>query len=77
MIGHVLRRLGIPPKERGSIDAFTCPDIFELPDGRIAVIGEDPNCELVLPPDGAIGDHERIVIIPRNVFLAAAKDCLR
>jgi len=68
-----LRRLGVTPKDRGSLDAYTCPDILELPEGGIAVIGTDCTDELrdKLPAGAAIADYERLVVIPRDVLLAA------
>ena len=68
-----LRRLGAAPRERGSLDAYTCPDILELPEGGIAVIGTDCTEELrdKLPEGASIADYERLVVIPRDVLLAA------
>jgi len=68
-----LRRLGKAPKDRGSLDAYTCPDVFELPEGGIAIVGTDCTEELrdKLPDGATVADYERIVVIPRDVFLAA------
>jgi hypothetical protein len=54
----------------------TCPDIFELTDGRFAIIGTDLTEELdsVLPSDAARADYERIVVITRETMLSAKKD---
>jgi len=35
----IVRRIGASPRERGSLSGRTCPDIFELSDGKFAVIG--------------------------------------
>ena len=40
-VGAILRRLGASPRERGSMNGDTCPDIFELSDGNFAVIGTE------------------------------------
>jgi hypothetical protein len=66
----------VPPVERGSTNNGTCPDIFELQDGRFAVIGTDVTAELdaALPPDAARADYERIVVITRDTLLAAKAD---
>jgi hypothetical protein len=72
----ITRRLGSTPRERGSLDNGTCPDIFELTDGRFAVIGTDLTDELdpALPPDAARASYERIVVIDRETLLAAKAD---
>lgn len=74
----ILRRLGLAPKLRGSLDAYTCPDIFELSDGRIAIIGTDEteSLDTLLPPDAGRADYERIVVITRETLLAAKSDIL-
>ena len=71
-----LRRLGVPPKDRGSLTDSTCPDLFELPDGRFAVIGTDLTDQLrgMLPMDAAVGAHERIVVITRDTLTRAKVD---
>jgi hypothetical protein len=72
----VLRRLGSTPYQRGSREEFNCPDIFELADGRFAVIGTDMTAELRghLPPDAGVADYERIVVITRDTMLHAKRD---
>jgi hypothetical protein len=54
----------------------TCPDIFELSDGRFAVIGTDLTEELdrALPGDAARADYERIVVITRETLVSAKQD---
>jgi hypothetical protein len=72
----VVRRLGSTPRERGSLNNGTCPDIFELDDGSFAIIGTDRTDELegLLPPDAGRADYERIVVITRETMVAAKRD---
>jgi hypothetical protein len=67
--------LGVSPRQRGSVGNGTCPDFFELSDGRFAVIGTDLTEEIrsLLPPD-AIRDRDRIVVVTRDTMLAAKRD---
>lgn len=71
-----VRRLGLSPRERGSLNNGTCPDVFELSNGDFAVIGTDMTDELVgrLPADAARADYERIVVVSRETLLAAKRD---
>ena len=73
---EIPRRLGISPQERGSANDISCPGIFELADGRFAVIGTDSTDQLdhQLPPDASRGDDERIVTITRDTLLRARHD---
>ncbi|MEU6379919.1 hypothetical protein [Streptomyces sp. NPDC046909] len=70
------RRLGDPPRQRGSATSETCPDVFELDDGNFAVIGTEATAALDphLPPDAARADHERIVVISRETLIRAKRD---
>ena len=72
----ILKRLGLPPKLRDSITNLSCPDIFELADGRFAVIGSDLTEQLspLLPADAACADYERIVVITRATLVSARLD---
>ncbi|WP_420076815.1 hypothetical protein ACOAKG_25145 [Streptomyces sp. JL3001] len=72
----ILRRLGVPPKLRGSQTSETCPDIFELSDGNFAVIGTEATASLDsrLPDDAARADYERIVVISRETLVRAKRD---
>ncbi|MFF4500514.1 hypothetical protein [Streptomyces sp. NPDC001401] len=75
----IVRRIGKPPRQRQSspsINAGTCPDIFELSDGNFAVIGTEATAELdrELPSDAARADYERIVVINRETLIEAKKD---
>jgi hypothetical protein len=73
---EILRRLGVPPSERGSANAISCPDIFELRDGRFAIIGTDVTADLdqQLPAGASCGPDERIVAITRETLLHARQD---
>jgi hypothetical protein len=73
---RIVRRIGASPRERGSMTGDTCPDIFELSDGRFAVIGTDATESLGphLPSDAARADYERIVVISRETLLRAKAD---
>ncbi len=71
------RRLGKPPAELGaSSDTTTCPDIWELDNGDVAVIGRDLTSAYLtrLPTDMSVGAGERLVVIPRSTILAAKHD---
>jgi hypothetical protein len=71
-----VRRLGRSPRERGSLNNGTCPDVFELSNGNFAVIGTDMTeaLEAKLPADAARADYERIVVVSRETLLAAKRD---
>lgn len=71
-----MRRIGVSPRERGSLSGETCPDIFELSDGNFAVIGTEATAALdgELPPDASRADHERIVVISRETLIRAKAD---
>jgi hypothetical protein len=69
------RRLGKSALELGgSLDSKTCPDIWELDNGDVAVIGRDltENYAPKLPDGVLVGEDERLVIIP-GIMLRAAK----
>ncbi len=53
-----------------------CPDIWELANGDIAVIGRDLTQSLGrnLPDGVSIGSDERLVVIPRSMLIAAKPD---
>jgi hypothetical protein len=61
------------------MDNATCPDIFELSDGRFAVIGTDMTSQLdgALPPDAARAEYEKIVVITRETLVRARSDIPR
>ncbi|MEU6996385.1 hypothetical protein ABZ953_37760 [Streptomyces sp. NPDC046465] len=72
----ITRRIGASPRQRGSLDGNTCPDIFELSDGSFAVIGADRTATLdsKLPSDAGRSSDERIVVITRETLLRAKID---
>jgi hypothetical protein len=73
---RIVRRLGLAPRERGSLTNGTCPDVFELSTGDFAVIGTDRTDELepLLPPDAGRADYERIVVVSRETLIKARRD---
>jgi hypothetical protein len=71
------RRLGKSAKELGmSGTRDDCPDIWELSNGDIAVVGRDVTGSYTgrLPTGMRIAADERLVVIPRNVLLSAKPD---
>lgn len=78
------RRLGKQPKiikVNGNGDAPSkthqgCPDIWELDNGDVAIIGRDltESYHGRLPVDVGIDSDERIVVIPHATIVAAKKD---
>lgn len=79
------RRLGISPQtpgsgrehdENGSGGEGGCPDIWELDNGDVAVIGRDltGQYESRLPGGVSIGHDERLVVVPRGMVIAAKAD---
>jgi hypothetical protein len=71
------RRLGRSAAELGESGATTtCPDIWELSNGDVAVIGRDLTDAYTgrLPDDVSVGVDERIVVIPRSMVVAAKPD---
>lgn len=50
--------------------------MFELSDGRFAIIGTDMTDELAnrLPADAGVAPYERIVVITRDTLLRAKGD---
>jgi hypothetical protein len=75
-VSNIVRRLGVPPSERGSTSGANCPDIFELSDGNFAVIGTEATERLdgELPADAARADYERIVVVTRDTLVRAKGD---
>ncbi|MEU9334391.1 hypothetical protein AB0D49_14705 [Streptomyces sp. NPDC048290] len=71
------RRLGKSPQELGvTTDSPDCPDIWELENGDVAVVGRDLTGSLGdrLPPGVSVGPDERLVVIPRSMLIAAKPD---
>jgi hypothetical protein len=73
----LLRRLGKSALQLGDTSASpSCPDIWELANGDIAVIGRDLTMAYTdrLPSGVSIASDERLVVIPRNMLIAAKPD---
>ncbi|MGP4109522.1 hypothetical protein ACTWP5_01220 [Streptomyces sp. 4N509B] len=71
------RRLGKSPSELGlTNDDDDCPDLWELSNGDIAVIGRDRTDSYAhrLPADVRLAADERLVIIPGAILRSAKKD---
>lgn len=71
------RRLGRSAKELGNSEGDDqCPDIWQLDNGDIAVIGRDLTAAYALRlPDGVLlGPDERLVVIPGNMLSTAKSD---
>jgi hypothetical protein len=71
------RRLGKTAAELGdSRTTGDCPDIWELDNGDIAIVGRDVTSAFAdrLPAGVRIGVDERLVVIPGNMLSAAKPD---
>ncbi len=71
------RRLGSSAKELGlSSDRDDCPDMWELDNGDVAVIGRDRTEAYAgrLPSDVRLAADERLVVIPGAILRSAKKD---
>jgi hypothetical protein len=71
------RRLGKSAHELDvTSDDDSCPDIWELSNGDVAVIGRDLTDDYAsrLPPGVTVDSDERLVVIPRATILAAKAD---
>jgi hypothetical protein len=71
------RRLGRTAQELGnSRDDDDCPDIWQLDNGDIAVIGRDLTAAYSghLPTGVTLAADERLVVIPGNMLSAAKAD---
>ncbi|WP_328466802.1 hypothetical protein [Streptomyces sp. NBC_00448] len=69
--------MGKSPQELGvTSDSPDCPDLWELENGDIAVIGRDLSASLGqrLPAGVSLGADERLVVIPRSMLVAAKPD---
>ncbi|RKN05202.1 hypothetical protein [Streptomyces radicis] len=69
------RRLGRSAAELGTTDGEDgCPDIWQLDNGDVAVIGRDLTAAYRgrLPEGVTVAAHERLVIIP-GIMLSSAK----
>lgn len=71
------RRLGKSAAELGDTGGRNgCPDVWELDNGDVAVIGRDLTSSYAprLPDGVTIGPDERLVVIPHNMIVAAKED---
>ena len=71
------RRLGKSALELDNTSASpSCPDIWELDNGDVAIVGRDLTESYAhrLPVGVYVGVDERLVIIPRNMLIAAKPD---
>jgi hypothetical protein len=71
------RRIGKSAKELDkTLDTGGCPDIWELENGDIAVIGREGTTAYRgrLPAGVTIRHDERLVVIPREMLVAARPD---
>ncbi|HEX6347343.1 hypothetical protein [Umezawaea sp.] len=74
-VAQFAKRLGMSAAQLGiTNDDPSCPDVWELSNGDVAVIGRDLTTAYCsrLPEDVHIGADERLVVIP-GVMLRAAK----
>jgi hypothetical protein len=72
-----VRRLGKSPQELDRTEAkLSCPDMWELSNGDVAVIGRDLTEVYAnrLPDGVTVVSDERIVVIPHATIVAAKKD---
>lgn len=73
-----IRRIGPDPHADGRATAAAngCPDIWELSDGNFAIIGVDgtKRFRASLPATAGCGPDERIVVLPRELFIGAKSD---
>lgn len=72
-----VRRLGKSAAELDKTDDRDgCPDIWELSNGDIALVGRDVTMSYAgrLPADVKVARDERVVVIPRSMIVAAKPD---
>ena len=72
-----IRRLGVDANATvlPCASGRACPDLLELPDDGIAVIGRDiTELAPMLPAGSGCGPDERIVRIPKALLLRALRD---
>ncbi|MFJ5952532.1 hypothetical protein [Streptomyces noursei] len=72
-----VKRLGKSAEELGNSQGREqCPDIWQLSNGDVAVIGRDvtDHYRSRLPDGVAVGEDERLVVIPGNMLSAAKPD---
>ncbi|MCD0447668.1 hypothetical protein LO762_00425 [Actinocorallia sp. API 0066] len=73
----LLRRWGKSPHERGDTSGEgSCPDVWELENGDVAIIGQELTAAYRdrLPEGVSIDPGESLVVVPRAAILAAKRD---
>ena len=71
------RRLGKSPQELGNTTGGSdCPELWELDNGDVAVIGTDLTSAYAgrLPAGVGVSPGERLVVIPRSAIVSAKAD---
>jgi hypothetical protein len=71
------RRLGKSAHDLGTTAGEgSCPDIWELDNGDIAVIGTELTRAYIgrLPEGVSVDPHEGVIVIPRSTLIAAKGD---
>jgi len=71
------RRLGKSPQELDNTsDGTHCPELWELDNGDVAVIGTDLTSAYTgrLPDGVDVASWERLVVIPRSAIISAKAD---
>jgi len=71
------RRLGKSPQELGNtVGQSECPELWELDNGDVAVIGTDLTSAYTgrLPDGVGVAPWERLVVIPRSAIISAKAD---
>ena len=73
---RIARRIGKSPQERGSTLGATCPDVFALTDGRIAVIGTERTSEVRAdhPEMRPLAHGEKVVVVDAATLAHARED---
>ncbi|WP_329259133.1 hypothetical protein OG223_38780 [Streptomyces sp. NBC_01478] len=70
---RIARRIGLPPRSRDSHSGSTCPDVFELTDGRFAVIGTEETTKIqqAYPDMRELNRYEIVVVVDRETLTCA------
>lgn len=76
-VANFRKRLGKSPEELGNTTGgTTCPEMWELDNGDVAVIGTELTSVYAgrLPAGVGIAPGERLVVIPRSTIVSAKAD---
>lgn len=72
---RAVKRLGENAMDPGNCYGSNyCPGVWELDNGDFAIVGSDQTAELT---DIGVAPHERAVVVPRAVLIAAGRDIPR